>query len=582
MKGKEGMIMKKKIINLTGIAVLCSCLVFAAPAQMDVRAAQTEETSQVQLKTVEIKTADDMKQLAKKLSATWNESKKTLTLKKNVKLKEDIIIDRKENLTIDMNGCTLTGGRLSISRKITLKIKGTGAFKNCQIKNYEQGTTVLAGNVTYEYTDDFPVWTHGGTLKISKGTVKGGIRACGNVQMSGGTVEGDVNVVYDEWSPRQTFTLSGGTINGNVRSHTVDLTISGGTVNGDMNIGEDSDYSATKVLIEGGTINGQILLVSVRPTLTMTGGTVQSQKSPVIDAGVERILSTSDKRQGLGMIHLTGGQIISTQADGIGLRVYSANVNLTGGSIQNTTGAGDYGVYSCTYTRKSNYQADLSTCVITGFQQPAEHLLKKDHCGKTVTYQYDKNTKTLTILGTGAMFNGTVFTDSIIKRVEHVIISDGVANVGGYNFYWCEKLKDVVLADSVTEIGAGAFGECTSLTTVNFPPNLKTIGREAFFRNMSLKEAGMPDSVESIGKQSFWQCVGLEKLVLSESLTQIPDYAFEQCNSLTSVDIPKSVTEIGHGAFLSCKNLSEVTMGENVKIGKSAFSGTPYAKNKKK
>lgn len=572
--------MKQITLKRIGILVLSLSMLWGTPAQMLVQAAETEDAAETELKRVEIKTADDMAKLAKKLSATWNESKKTLTLKKDVKLGEEIVINRKANLTINMNGCTLADGRLTITQKITLKITGEGAYKNCQIKNYEQGTTALAGNVTYENADDYPVWTSGGTLKISKGTVKGGIRACGNMRMSGGTVEGDVNVTYDEWSPRQTFTLSGGTINGNVRSHTVDVTISGGTVNGDMNIGEDSDYSATQVLIEGGTINGQIMLVSVRPTLTMTGGTVQSQKSPVIDAGVERILSTSDKRQGLGMIHLTGGQIISTQADGIGLRVYSANVNLTGGSIQNTTGAGDYGVYSCTYTRKSSYQADMATCVVTGFQQPVEHLLKKDHCGKTVTYQYDKNTKTLTILGTGAMFNGTVFTDSIIKRVEHVIISDGVTNVGGYNFYWCEKLKDVVLADSVTEIGAGAFGECISLTTVNFPPYLKTVGSEAFFHDLSLKEAVMPDSVESIGKQSFWQCVGLEKLVLSDSLTQIPDYAFEQCNSLTSVDIPERVTEIGHGAFLSCKNLSEVTMGENVKIGKSAFSGTPYAKNK--
>ena len=90
----------------------------------------------------------------------------------------------------------------------------------------------------------------------------------------------------------------------------------------------------------------------------------------------------------------------------------------------------------------------------------------------------------------------------------------------------------------------------------------------------------MPDGVESIGAQSFWECVCLKKLVLSESLTQIPDYAFGHCDSLTEVVIPESVTEISHGAFASCGKLQKVTMGEHVKIGKSAFSGTPYIKKK--
>lgn len=563
------------------MAAFCLCMLWGTPARMCVRAAQTEETANAELEAVEIKTADDMKQLAKTWSATWNESKKTLTLKKDVSLNRDIIISRKENLTINMNGHQLSDGRLFISRRITMKIRGNGAFKNCQIRNCKDGTMVLAGNVTYECTDDFPVWASGGTIKIMKGTnIKGGVFACKDVCMSGGTVEGEVRLLYDDWSPRGSFTLTGGTINGNLCSNAVDVTILGGTVNGDMKIGEDTDYPVTKVRVEGGEINGQMVLSSIRPTFTMTGGTIQSQKSPVIDAGYECVPGTADKRRGLGNISISGGEIISTQKDGIGIRIYNSDVNLTASSIINTTGSGACGVSSCTYTRKASYQADATACVVRGFQKPTEHLLKKDHCGREVSYQFDKETATLRISGTGEMFGGTVFPDRILKRVEHVMISDGVTNVGKRNFYGCAKLKDALIADSVTEIGDGAFEECTSLTTVHFPSNLKNIGNEAFFHDRSLKEVVMPDSVESIGKQSFWECVGLEKLVLSESLREIPDYAFEHCDSLTKVDIPKSVTEIGHGAFISCKKLTEVTMGEHVKIGKSAFSGTPYIKKK--
>lgn len=574
--------MKKEMLKKIGIAVICMSVLAVTPAQMHVRAAETKQ--QAELQTVEVKTADDMKKLATTLSATWNESTKTLTLKTDVSLKKEIVINRKADLTINMNGCTLSDGRLTINREITLKIEGKGAFKNCQIKNYydgKTGTTVLSGNVTYECTDETPVWTNGGILKIMEGTdIRGGIHASGDVRMSGGTVEGEVNLSYNEWNPRGGFAFTGGTINGDLSSYGVDVTISGGMVNGDMKIGEDTDFSATKLLIEGGTVNGQIVLASIRPTFTMTGGTIQSEKSPVIDAGYERMPGTDDKRQGLGNICISGGEIISALKGGIGIRVYNSNVNLTGGLILNTTGSGGCGVSSCTYTRKTSYQAHTAACVVKGFRKPTEHLLKKDHCGREVSYQFNKKTATLTISGEGEIFDGTFFPDSILKRVKHVIISDGVTNVGKRNFYECAKLKDVLIADSVTEIGDGAFGECTSLAVVHFPSDLKKIGREAFFHDLSLKEAVMPDGVESIGAQSFWECVCLKKLVLSESLTQIPDYAFGHCDSLTEVVIPESVTEISHGAFASCGKLQKVTMGEHVKIGKSAFSGTPYIKKK--
>ena len=135
-------------------------------------------------------------------------------------------------------------------------------------------------------------------------------------------------------------------------------------------------------------------------------------------------------------------------------------------------------------------------------------------CGDNLTWTYDTSTYTLTIYGTGAMYDY------------------------GYNNRPWESYEDnimnVVINNSVTTIGVCAFYDCNSLTSVTIPDSVTTIGGMAFYCN-SLTSVTIPDSV-----------------------TTIRGYAFYSCNSLTSITIPDSVTTIGYRAFDDCDSLTDV------------------------
>ena len=70
-------------------------------------------------------------------------------------------------------------------------------------------------------------------------------------------------------------------------------------------------------------------------------------------------------------------------------------------------------------------------------------------CGENLTWQYDTDTKALTITGTGEMYPNA--------------------------FYEWSNLASVTISDGVTSIGAHAFDGCSSLTSVVLPPTFSKI-----------------------------------------------------------------------------------------------------------
>lgn len=80
-------------------------------------------------------------------------------------------------------------------------------------------------------------------------------------------------------------------------------------------------------------------------------------------------------------------------------------------------------------------------------------------CGKNLTWILD-DYGTLTISGTGNMENWNLssgekkespFKNN--KEIKHVVIEDGVTDIGYCAFGDCSNLKDITIADSVTNIG---------------------------------------------------------------------------------------------------------------------------------
>ena len=141
-------------------------------------------------------------------------------------------------------------------------------------------------------------------------------------------------------------------------------------------------------------------------------------------------------------------------------------------------------------------------------------------CGDNANWSYNANTGTLTISGTGAMYdyNSDTFGSGTYEKCPPW--SSG----GGASFYY--NITSVVVGEGITRIGTEAFGSSYSagildnLRNVSLPSTLKEIGNNAF-RNSAITSVTLPSSLEVIGSGVFYG------------------------TKLTSIHIPASVSTIG-------------------------------------
>ena len=142
-------------------------------------------------------------------------------------------------------------------------------------------------------------------------------------------------------------------------------------------------------------------------------------------------------------------------------------------------------------------------------------------CGKNLTWILD-DYGTLTISGTGNMENWNLSSG---EKKESPFKNN-------------KEIKHVVIEDGVTDIGYCAFGDCSNL-----------------------KDITIADSVTNIGKLAFKNCSSLENLIIPNSVEVINSYTFYNCNNITRVTIPTGVTTIDRKAFCECTNLTDIYYG---------------------
>lgn len=181
--------------------------------------------------------------------------------------------------------------------------------------------------------------------------------------------------------------------------------------------------------------------------------------------------------------------------------------------------------------------------------------------------EWDEATKTLTVNS-----NPGELAYYYNQEIEHLIISDGVTNIGYSAFHSCEHISSVVIPNSVTGIENYAFYYCEDLLSVVIPGSVNRIGESAFENCVGLTSVTIEEGVTVIGLSAFGYCIALTSVYIPNTIIRIENDAFHQCYALTHIDIPNSVTNIGNYAFSSCTSLTDLVIPSNVEsIGSKAF-----------
>ena len=224
-------------------------------------------------------------------------------------------------------------------------------------------------------------------------------------------------------------------------------------------------------------------------------------------------------------------------------------------------------------------------------------------CGDNAIYSYDKATRTLTISGTGAMWNGTNY--SRLGNVDKIVIGNGITVIGEDAFAKFNGVGSAEISDTVTTIKGNAFKDLKSIT---IPKTVRTVETDAFngvgkvvvegdmnnFQYGALgygvQEVQLKGSAETLGlalaKVQNRDCLSVTItkdnnrcriangcLVSSDGKTVY--YHISVSNKVT---IPDTAVTIKSAAFYN-QGISEVKLGKNVTtIEPYAFAENPVSK----
>ncbi len=119
----------------------------------------------------------------------------------------------------------------------------------------------------------------------------------------------------------------------------------------------------------------------------------------------------------------------------------------------------------------------------------------------------------------------------------------------------------------ITKLANGAFSHNTKLTVVELP-EVTVLGDYAFGSSENIATVTL-GALEKIGEYAFFETAITQAPAFTAD-TQIGKYAFS-FTDLISVTIPDGM-EIAEGVFSECQSLETVTIGNDVTIGKYAFS----------
>ena len=239
-------------------------------------------------------------------------------------------------------------------------------------------------------------------------------------------------------------------------------------------------------------------------------------------------------------------------------------------------------------------------------------IFNNGSCGDDLTWILDENTATLTISGTGDMWDYDSYGSGEREEapwvprndlIRKIILEEGVTGIGSYAFHKCTNVEQILLPESLTTISHGSLPLVEEIT---IPAAVNLLSESSGINNISrvhisdenqhysyadgilfnkdktvvlgcyIGKCGsytVPEGVVSISQNAFSGVEGLTEVNLPDSLELIEDWAFNGCLGLTKVKIPDHVTEVGNLAFSNCVNLKKITFGNSLeRIGMEAIA----------
>ena len=140
-------------------------------------------------------------------------------------------------------------------------------------------------------------------------------------------------------------------------------------------------------------------------------------------------------------------------------------------------------------------------------------------CGENLYWNYDETTKTISINGSGEMYDYTANTQPWLlfkEQIVEVTTTNSVTSIGTSAFEGCARLGKISLGTGLEEITANAFAGCTRLydiyTYATYPP----FAEESSFANYNVYvyvpcEYQRGYTLDVVwGKFKFIECIGAE------------------------------------------------------------------------
>ena len=253
-------------------------------------------------------------------------------------------------------------------------------------------------------------------------------------------------------------------------------------------------------------------------------------------------------------------------------------------------------------------------------------------CGDTAEYIYDEKTSTLTITGTGEMWDDSGFAKAYFGATS-IVIEEGITTIGAYSFEGLYNVSNVTIPNSVTKIEKEAFdgakkiifkgdiigcetnalgyyaysnideivvhGEAKDLgkAVYSMYVNSITIAREntkckitngcllssdgkvLYYCISPREDVVIPDTVETICVAAFANNEKLDTVKMGKNVLTIGDFAFENTR-IGKIQFNSKLKEIGVKAFADTK-LKTAEFKKKVTIKAAAFDSTTKIKNAK-